>query len=43
MFGKQDGMYVRKPIEEDGHVLVIGGSGSGKKQCGSHSNAFGKS
>ena len=34
MFGKQDGMYVRKPIEEDGHVLVIGGSGSGKSSAG---------
>lgn len=30
LFGKQNASYIRKPITEDGHVLVIGGSGSGK-------------
>lgn len=34
LFGKQGKYYVRKPISEDGHVLVIGGSGSGKSSCG---------
>lgn len=30
IFGRQGSQYIRKPIAEDGHVLVIGGSGSGK-------------
>ncbi len=30
LFGKQGTDYIRKPIESDGHVLVLGGSGSGK-------------
>lgn len=30
LFGKQNTSYIRKRITEDGHVLVIGGSGSGK-------------
>lgn len=34
LFGKQGKYYVRKPISEDGHVLLIGGSGSGKSSCG---------
>ena len=34
LFGKQGASYIRKPIKEDGHVLIIGGSGSGKSSCG---------
>lgn len=29
-FGKQKGKYVTKPENADGHILVIGGAGSGK-------------
>lgn len=32
-FGKQYGRYVIKPEETDGHVLVIGGPGTGKSTC----------
>lgn len=34
LFGKQGNSYVRKSITEDGHVLVLGGSGSGKSSAG---------
>ncbi len=30
IFGRYQGKYVRKALGEDGHVFVIGGSGSGK-------------
>lgn len=33
IFGKIQDKYVRKVINEDGHVLIIGGSGSGKSSC----------
>lgn len=33
LFGKQGSSYIRKPIGMDGHVLVIGGSGSGKSSA----------
>lgn len=33
LFGRQGGSYIRKPISVDGHVLVIGGSGSGKSSA----------
>ena len=33
LFGRQGGSYIRKPISIDGHVLVIGGSGSGKSSA----------
>ncbi len=32
-FGAQGGRYIRKSEEQDGHVLVIGGTGSGKSSC----------
>ena len=30
---KKTNKYVIKPLEEDGHILVIGGTGSGKSSC----------
>jgi type IV secretion system protein VirD4 len=33
MFGKQGSCYIIKPEELDGHVLVVGGVGSGKSSC----------
>lgn len=33
IFGKFQGKYIRKRLSDDGHVLVIGGSGSGKSSC----------
>lgn len=33
VFGKNRNKYVRKRPDEDGHVLIIGGSGSGKSSC----------
>ena len=33
VFGKQDEKYIIKPAEEDGHILVVGGVGSGKSSC----------
>jgi type IV secretion system protein VirD4 len=33
VFGKQGFKYVRKGEEQDGHILVLGGSGSGKTSC----------
>ena len=33
LFGKQKGKYITKPEYEDGHILVIGGAGSGKSSC----------
>lgn len=30
LFGRTSGRYVRKSLSEDGHVFIIGGSGSGK-------------
>lgn len=33
VFGKSRNKYVRKRPDEDGHVLIIGGSGSGKSSC----------
>ena len=32
-FGTQNGLYIRKYEGQDGHVLVIGGTGSGKTSC----------
>ena len=32
-FGSKYGRYIRKPENQDGHVLVIGGTGSGKTSC----------
>ncbi|MCL2671293.1 MAG: type IV secretory system conjugative DNA transfer family protein [Clostridiales bacterium] len=32
-FGKHDCRCIRKPQDMDGHVLVIGGTGSGKTSC----------
>lgn len=33
IFGKQSGKYIIKPEDKDGHILVIGGAGSGKSSC----------
>ncbi|MCL2513993.1 MAG: type IV secretory system conjugative DNA transfer family protein [Oscillospiraceae bacterium] len=33
IFGKWRGQYLVKPEQADGHVLVVGGSGSGKSSC----------
>ena len=33
VFGKRGKMYVSKPEDLDGHVLVVGGVGSGKSSC----------
>ena len=33
VFGKQGKTYIVKPEELDGHVLVVGGVGSGKSSC----------
>ena len=33
IFGKQNGKYIAKSETEDGHILVIGGAGSGKSSC----------
>lgn len=33
MFGKQDKAYITKPEDLDGHVLVVGGVGTGKSSC----------
>lgn len=33
VFGKHNKKYVCKDLTEDGHVFVIGGSGSGKSSC----------
>lgn len=33
VFGKFKSKYICKELSEDGHVLVIGGSGSGKTSC----------
>lgn len=33
VFGRYNRKYVCKDINEDGHVLVVGGSGSGKSSC----------
>ena len=33
VFGKNNKKYVCKKADEDGHVLIIGGSGSGKSSC----------
>ena len=32
-FGELDGDYILKPETMDGHILVVGGSGSGKSSC----------
>ena len=32
-FGKKKGKYITKKETEDGHVLVVGGAGSGKSSC----------
>lgn len=34
LFGRRGKSYIRKPIAADGHVLVLGGSGSGKSSAG---------
>lgn len=33
VFGKQGRKYVCKPLDMDDHVVIIGGSGSGKSSC----------
>lgn len=33
IFGKKHGKYIRKPDTADGHILVVGGAGSGKSSC----------
>ena len=33
VFGKKDFNYVHKSEDKDGHILVLGGSGSGKTSC----------
>ncbi|MCL2410312.1 MAG: type IV secretory system conjugative DNA transfer family protein [Treponema sp.] len=33
VFGKSQGNYVIKPESRDGHILVVGGVGSGKSSC----------
>jgi len=33
VFGKQDGKHIIKPYSADGHILVVGGVGSGKSTC----------
>ena len=33
LFGRYNGSYVYKDIKEDGHILIVGGSGSGKSSC----------
>jgi len=33
VFGKLNGKYVTKKETEDGHMLIIGGAGSGKSSC----------
>ena len=32
-FGKKDGDYIIKPERLDGHIMVVGGVGSGKSSC----------
>jgi type IV secretion system protein VirD4 len=32
-FGKQQYQYIAKPEDTDGHVLVVGGTGTGKSSC----------
>ena len=33
IFGKMGGKYVTKKEDKDGHILVVGGAGSGKTSC----------
>lgn len=33
ILGKYQGKYVRKDLQTDGHIMIIGGSGSGKSSC----------
>lgn len=33
IFGKKNKTYITKPEDKDGHILVIGGAGSGKSSC----------
>jgi len=33
VFGKQFNRYIIKPEEMDGHILVVGGTGTGKSSC----------
>lgn len=33
VFGKEGSKFVSKPEDKDGHILVIGGAGSGKSSC----------
>lgn len=33
IFGKEGAKFVTKPEDRDGHILVIGGAGSGKSSC----------
>ena len=33
VFGKSDGNYIIKHEEKDGHIMIIGGVGSGKSSC----------
>jgi len=33
VFGKYGSAYIAKPEDKDGHILIIGGAGSGKSSC----------
>ena len=33
VLGKYHGKYVCRPVEQDGHYLIVGGSGSGKSSA----------
>lgn len=33
VFGKKENCYITKPETKDGHILVVGGVGSGKSSC----------
>jgi len=33
VFGKYNNDYVLKPETEDGHIMIVGGVGSGKSTC----------
>ena len=33
IFGEKEGKIIRKPENKEGHILVVGGSGTGKTSC----------